>query len=332
MNQEALNPIELFQECLQNPEPLIDRFYCLDELIISKDYNSTPTPIMLTNADIIKRITAADVALEDKEQYTYLEQVKKIKSLLEKNSVNFIEFTSFWPCFDVSFSSYEKYLSSSEQVEFLKEIIELYIKKRHRIYTSHGYTPTTIQVRKDFEKHKTSGPTGFAKAEKFLKDMGFKKYENIDFIEKNKVYCAADRGQGKKIIDSLKKKFGMRFSWQDAHQKKKPDLIFKGTNKRVFIAELKHMKEAGGGQDKQMSELISLIKEGEDTKWISYVAYLDGVYFNKLISPNKNKIREQKEQIIKYLKENSANPNYFVNTYGLSRIISSVSGQDKDRE
>lgn len=332
MNQEVLNPIELFQECLQNPEPLVDQSYCQDELIISKNPDLSRTPIMITNNDIIKRITAADVALEDKQQDVYLKQVAKIKSLLEEENVNFIEFTSFWPCFDVSFSSYRKYLSSSEKEEFLKEIIKLYIKKRHRIYSAHGYTASTIQVRKDFEKHKTSGPTGFTKAESILKSMDFKNYEYADFIEKDKVYCAADKGPGKNIIDYLKTEYGMRFSWQDVHQGKMPDLIFKGANKRIFIAELKHMKEEGGGQNKQMAELISFIKEGEDTKWISYVAYLDGVYFNKLSSPPKNKIRQQKEQIIKYLRENLANPNYFVNTHGLLRIIKSVFDQDIDRE
>jgi len=320
MQPDRLNPTELFKECLVHPEPFIDEAYCSDKLIISESSSSAPTPIMITNGEIIRRITAAEVALQDRQINTFEEQVAKIRNLLTRRDVNFLEFTSFWPSIDVSFSSY-KNLSLSKQSDFLKAAIRTYIKKRHRTYTSHGYTATTIQVRKDFEKHKTSGSYGSTKVEYLLKKEGYTKYEGADFLAKRKVYCAADKKFGMGIIDFLKKRRGMKFTWQDTHQNKKPDLIFCGSSSNVYILELKHMKETGGGQDKQMAELISFIREGENDRRISYVAFLDGFYFNELISPSSGKIVNQRNQIIKYLDENKDNPNYFLNTFGLSRLI-----------
>lgn len=96
-----------------------------------------------------------------------------------------------------------------------------------------------------------------------------------------------------------------------------PDAVFK-YNDRIFIVEHKHLKEGGGGQDKQLGEIIDLIKYKDDN--VSYISYMDGMYFNSLINPKPNvKISNSKKDIIKYLTENSEN--YFLNTHGFEKIL-----------
>lgn len=322
--KECINPVRLFDECLLNPEPLFDEFYCFNKLIISESAGNMPTPIMLTNLEVIKRITSAEIALLDNNTKSFEEQVIKIWELLKNEASNLLEFTSFWPCMDVSFSLYKKKLKEEDQKKHLREAIILYIKKRHKVYMSHGYTPTTIQVRKDFEKHKSSGNLGLMKAEKLLEDNRYTKYEKNGFLNKKYVYCHADNAFGINILDVLKKDFGMKFIWEMDHQNKKPDFIIRGSIEKYFIVEMKHEKEVGGGQDKQVSELISLIKEREKSENISYVAFLDGMYFNNFITPQSPKLKNQKNQILEYLNKNSSSPNYFVNTYGFIKLISSL--------
>ena len=59
--------IDLFDKCLNNEEPLINTYYCTDSLIISNANTDTSTPIMSINRNIIKRITAIQVSIEDNE-------------------------------------------------------------------------------------------------------------------------------------------------------------------------------------------------------------------------------------------------------------------------
>lgn len=85
--------------------------------------------------------------------------------------------------------------------------------------------------------------------------------------------------------------------------------------------EHKHMKESGGGQDKQMSEIINFISYSDSG--VHYIAFLDGVYFN-LLADEKIKFGkpyEQKNAIYNNLKKEKQN--FFVNTYGFNELIES---------
>jgi hypothetical protein len=86
--------------------------------------------------------------------------------------------------------------------------------------------------------------------------------------------------------------------------------------------ENKHMKEAGGGQDKQMSEIINFISYQD--KEVSYISFLDGVYFNLLSDETikSGKPYEQRKAIYTYLKKNKTN--YFVNTFGLEKLLKTM--------
>lgn len=99
-----------------------------------------------------------------------------------------------------------------------------------------------------------------------------------------------------------------------------PDAFIKYNN-TFIIVEHKKMKSTGGGQDKQITEIIDFIKFGE--RGVHYVFYLDGILFNKLINPpRRQKIYRSKLDILSYLENNPYN--YFVNEYGFNKLIDNI--------
>jgi len=97
--------------------------------------------------------------------------------------------------------------------------------------------------------------------------------------------------------------------------------LFKIDNK-IFIMEHKHMKESGGGQDKQMSEIINFISYKDSG--VYYVSFLDGVYFNVIADESiaNGKAFEQRRSVIQNLTNNKQN--YFVNTNGFIELMNSL--------
>jgi hypothetical protein len=73
---------------------------------------------------------------------------------------------------------------------------------------------------------------------------------------------------------------------------------------------------------KQIAELIRFIRQTE-SKPISYVAFLDGRYFNKFRdTSHADNVREQRQAIEEALKKYSSN--YFVNTAGLRKLLADL--------
>ena len=105
-------------------------------------------------------------------------------------------------------------------------------------------------------------------------------------------------------------------------QNKTLDLIIKANNK-ILLCEAKHLNTAGGGQDKQISELIEILNLNEKNG-VSYISFLDGKYSNILLSENGHgdKITTQRKEIKKFLNNNPNN--YWVNTAGFTRLISDL--------
>lgn len=301
---------------------MIDPCYCVDGLIISSSVEVKPTPLMSANHKILNRITAIQVAISDGQDSEVGRHLEELIELLDSPNVNFTEFTSFFPTLDVSYSIYKK-LDLHQKKDFLDVAVRQYIEKRHSIYQSHGYTATTLQVRKDFEKHKTGGNAANVKFRGLLAKAGYSAAVNRDEIINGlrKFLFLDDSSLSQEVLGSLRSKHGLKFDWQREHQGKSADMIFVDHKNDIFICEFKHMKEGGGGQDKQVSELISLISFKESNPRFGYISFLDGIYFNSFVNPVAPKPREQVRQIRQSL---SANPkNYFVNTWGIEQLISS---------
>ena len=81
---------------------------------------------------------------------------------------------------------------------------------------------------------------------------------------------------------------------------------------------------SGGGQDKQISELIEIINLRENNKNIYYVAFLDGIYSNVLLNSvdGGSKLKQQQNEIKKYLSMNYNN--FWVNTAGFKQLASDI--------
>ncbi len=195
---------------------------------------------------------------------------------------------------------------------------------RHRVYAAHGYTLASVQVRRDFEKHKSGGSSAKRKLDLLFESHGYIKASTLEQFQSSvRAYLHAD-GAIYTDCESWLRQHGLRFQWRQDHQGKLPDAICRDRND-LMIIECKHMKETGGGQDKQLSELIDLIGHDESGfsepggLRIAYVAFLDGVLHNALSAPRTPKMRQQHEAIERHLR---AYPrNQFVNTWGFGRLI-----------
>ncbi len=188
----------------------------------------------------------------------------------------------------------------------------------------HGYTPTTLQVGKDAKAHKESGSLGLRKVSELLDKAGYKNLNTAtleDVISKyEKVYIEADK-KGKKLFKNILRYYKIKFSWSKDKEQKMPDFLIKNGD-GIFIVEHKHMKEGGGGQDKQINEIISFVSFSERDTNIHYISFLDGTYFNLFADDThckEGKISNQYKHIEKYLAKNKQN--YFVNTEGFKKLL-----------
>lgn len=312
-----MDNIKIFKDSLKNPD-LDGDYYKLDFLVISKDpkeHNS----LMKANASLIENISVYKVALESNNKRLMNTSLKNITKLLEVDHINYSEFVSYWPLFDMSHSVYKK-LSLKEKCSFLAEILPQYIEHRHSLYSIYGYSPSTLQVKCDSFMHKRGGSLGNKKISLILEENGFSKLNgnNIEeFLSGDMVYIFPDKGDYQ-IFTDLAKKIGVNSKWSYQYPDKKPDCIFK-KKQSFYIMEHKHKKEGGGGQNDQIAEVINLIRQKEKDKRIHYIGYLDGIYLNKPQDQSSGKMGIQINEIGKAL-ENNPN-NYFVNTSGFIKLL-----------
>jgi|GEM_PF-1335366 len=335
--------LEILRYSIYNPENFFDIAYSKRgrELIISVD-PETPNFLQKQVAKLRNCITVLDTLtqnnlLKAKQEKHYIHTI--IDILDNTVGINFSEFVSYWSVNDVSFSGY-KNMPYGEKYLFVKDMISYYCADRDIIYKKYGYTDVSLQSRADSAGHKASGELGLRKVAQILNDLGFSMaLSESDFLKNPFVYLKSDKS-GKKIATEIIKNLGIKFDWKIKHEGKNPDFLIK-INKRIIILEHKHVKETGGGQDKQMSEMISLIESEElANKNVSYIAFLDGVLFNTIFGNvsktaglterfintileqevgESNKILSQEKAIFKALKQNDSN--YFVNTNGFIHII-----------
>lgn len=319
-----INNLKLFKFSLNNLERIIDKFYLKNgDLIISKNTKNS-TDLMLQNVDLLENISAYSFAIKTKSPATAKTALKRILKIIKSKNINYSEFVSFWSVVDISYSIFNK-MDDKEQFKILKNITEKYIELRHGIYSTYGYTPTTLQASKDAKAHKESGNLGIYKVSKILDSCGFQKTndESIKkFISGKKKYIESDK-KGKKLFKDLLKYYKIDFKWSSKKENKMPDFLIRHKND-IYIVEHKHMKEGGGGQDKQINEIISFIGQSENNKKIYYVSFLDGIYFNLFANKllNKGKILNQLNNIKHNLKNNQRN--YFVNTAGFKKLLKNL--------
>ncbi len=318
--------IELFDHSLANPEALLDEFYVQERGLIITNPTEDPNKLMQDNREMLENISAYRIAVSQNNHEMKLSILKTIQKLMQTPGINFTEFISFWPILDVSYSLYES-LSDAEQAEFLEEVIQKYLEMRHGIYLNYGYSFTTLQVAKDAKAHKSSGQLGNHKMDGLLRQQGYSRLSDLNldmFSTGDKVYFFSD-SDGRKLFKDILVTYKIEFLWSKGKQNKMPDVVFKSGND-IYIVEHKHMKEEGGGQNKQVAEVVDFIgfsETGSRSK-IHYVTFMDGRYFNLFtrVSDRDGKIVAQIGNIRTNLKMNP--DNYFVNTKGFRELLKQI--------
>jgi len=202
---------------------------------------------------------------------------------------------------------------AKKDIFLLEKIAQRYLEKR---ILNESVPEEWVQAILDSNSGRKKGNCGENKLLKILGKFNFQEVKNWkDFFDKQK--CVAKFSKTFSI-GNVRKNLGIRLSTKK--QNKKLDLIIKTENK-IFLCEAKHLNTSGGGQDKQISELIEIISLKEQKETVSYIAFLDGSYSNILLGEGNRgeKLTTQKKEIKKYLIRNPNN--LWVNTAGFESLF-----------
>lgn len=301
MMKKMKNNLYYFKISQQNPEKILDSFYVFNE-------KHPQLQKYIDNTKEIKNILIAIKTLQKKneDKKVIAKYLLELSKILGKFS-NCSEFACFINACD-SFLSFAK-----KDTVFLKKIVQRYLDKR---VLNETVPAEWIQAILDSNSGRKKGKCGEKKLLHILTKNGFQEAKKWkEFLNKRK--CMA---KFSKIFSVKNVRKNLDIKLATRKQNKKLDLIIK-VNSKIFLCEAKHLNTSGGGQDKQIAELIEIISLKEKKKNIFYVAFLDGSYSNILLNNTNggDKLITQREEIKKYL---SHNPNNFwVNTAGFEALF-----------
>ncbi len=306
----------LLDYSIQKPEPIYDPAY-QKELLVIRESPDTLNELMKANRSLLDYITAYGVNRQVGNAAANNQIITRMMQALDTANINTSEFTSFWECCDVSYSVYRK-LGTAEKRQFLERITQEYLARRHALYQAHGYTFTTLQVKADSFAHKRTGDQGSAKAVGILERNGFVPFSSVPTRGSSTPlsYLLPDKGDEKAFRTILRDR-AISFPWSRREKGKLPDyaLLIRST---TVIVEHKHMKELGGGQDKQILEISHFLQQSDEST--IYVSFLDGILFNQLFSAvATGKVALQQKEIKEALTQYPRS--YFVNTAGFERLV-----------
>lgn len=297
------NNSHYFKISKDNQEKMLDDFYVFDDKNV--DLNK-----YIENTKEIKSILITIKTLQDKKEKQAI--IDKYFLELSKTLGKFSNCSEF-ACF---INACDNILDGAKnEINLLKKITERYFAKR----TLNEMVPEEwIQAILDTNSSRKKGKCGENKLIYFLKKQGFKEVSTWDDFFKMD-YCVV-RFSKKFSLKNVRKNLGVKIKTKK--QNKTLDLIIKAKDK-IFLCEAKHLNTSGGGQDKQISELIEIMGLKENNK-ISYIAFLDGKYSNVLLSDSGfgDKITKQRKEINKFLEKNL--DNFWLNTAGFEKLISDL--------
>jgi Txe/YoeB family toxin of Txe-Axe toxin-antitoxin module len=299
--------LHYWEESLKKPEPIVDEFYVVDNVIVNNEE-------FIQMIEKLRKLIA-DYCREKSEEI--LNQICEL--ILSVEEIEYTEFVAFWKVLDISFSVFRKF-QEDKKIEVLKIILKEYCSKRLNLYEKLGYSSVTIQALYDSGVSRKKGSSGIDRIIHLLSEVfgtPFHAKSIQEILNNNICYFLPDMGD-EKLFREFCNCFSIRYQFGQTHQNKLPDIVVK-IDEHFLIIEAKHIKETGGAQDKQVNELIQFISYSEESKFIHYLAFLDGVYFNEFINPRGDKIKKQVEDIVNSLISNPNN--FFVNTSGIKKIF-----------
>jgi len=236
-------------------------------------------------------------------------------------NIQHTEFVAYFKCLGISHSDYCREENTQQRLILLREILQRYCKNRKERYDQLGYTHVIQQALYDSVVSRKQGTAGIQKLRQII--------EQVEQELQVKIQKAATVNELTKLeygfypispeaFEELREEFGITYEFGQEKQAKIPDLVIK-IKDRLLILEAKHIKESGSAQNNQIDELIKFISQKEK-ELISYVAFLDGRYFNKFRDTSPaDKVRRQREEIENALQDYPNN--YFVNTAGLRKLL-----------
>lgn len=304
MPRNIQNNLYYFKISQNNQEKSLDDFYVFDE---EHENLSQYTK----NTKEIKNILITIKTLENKKEKSKIidKYYNELQQTLSKFS-NCSEFICFVNACDNTLNAVKK------DVRLIKKITKRYFSKR---VLNEVVPEEWIQAILDSNSSRKKGKCGEFKLISILKKFRFSEVKNWQEFHDSKK-CVV---KFSKVFSLKNVRKNLSIKIKTEKQDKRLDLIIKFNNK-IFLVEAKHLNTSGGGQDKQISELIEIISLKEKNNNISYISFLDGSYSNILIGDSKagDKLKTQRKEIKKYL-ENNPN-NYWLNTAGFKTLFSDL--------
>jgi len=336
---QELNNLQLFEFCMNRQELLADPHFSEQNPFIITQSRKETNDLLDAYQNLHEFIICYKNALKDKDTEGQSRFIAKIIELMKIENMNYAEFPCFWNVLDVSHSLFIKEMSDAERVEFVKQALDLYLQKRYPAYASHGLSPSILQANCDSYAHKRNSNFAKNKLTLLLSNAGLTHYDKVlSGREDNTAYFQRFRGDkaAYRVISSKNEVFfegylkyiNENYEFLAGRKNKAPDFII-NIGDQTYIVEHKHVKEGGGGQDKQIDELIEFITMQPSSDKVHYVSYLDGYYFNIMrkyliqFQPQKGKKTPKPISQINSIRNalNRISSNYFINTAGLKELI-----------
>ncbi len=304
--------LDLLNYCKENKENFLDSAY----IFLEKDMNLDK--YIEKTKKIKNKLIAIKEICDKKSSEMVLNELFNTLIFDIKEYASYSEFACFINACDSNIDEV------SNNRNLLEEITRIYIEKRdlNEIVPSEW-----IQALIDKGSSRKKGKVGEKKLILVLERDKYiltKKYD--EFIKNEKSIAQFSKG-GDFCLKKIKDNFGISIGKKT--QNKTLDLIIKNSSD-IYFLEAKHMSTKGGGQDKQVKEIIDLIKNKPTKNNYHFVSYLDGIYSNilleigdkKVSTKKQNKLKNQYKDIIKALNKNSNN--YWINTAGFKKLFEIV--------
>lgn len=256
--------------------------------------------------------------------------IKRLKKAKEKPEIIEKYFQKLFKAFNQKFSNCSElgcFVNACDTTRDLaqkdyntfKKIGNFFIEKR---LIDEKAPENWIQALLDSNSSRRKGDLGEKKLIKILKGFGFTEAKSWEEFA-NKKNCVARFSSDIFSNKEVKVKLKLRMPFKK--QGKKPDLLVK-CNRRIFIIEAKHLNVGGGEQDKQISELIDILRLRKERENIFYISFLDGTYSNILLSDKINKKAKKRlkqyREINRYLRRHTQN--YWLNTAGFKALFTDL--------
>ena len=311
-----LNNVQLFNECLEHPAKNVDSVAreTLNNVILPID-DSIPCELLSRNTKLLELIISYANYKAAGDKTHNAEIIAQMDECLRYDGMNYCPFSQYFFVHDVTYDMYLTKLTNEEK----EYIIDCYLEDRHQLYLNRDYSDIIFQVLTDSYSHKRKGAMGVEKLKKICNQFSIPKINDEMQINNDIYYILPDSGDNR-LFDRIIEVNHINFDFRNAHQGKMPDALIK-IDDVFLVVEHKILKESGGGQDKQMTEIIDFIGQGE--RGVHYISFMDGILFNELINPSeRNKLYRDKQNIYSNLQ--SCPFNYFVNEYGFKKVLQHI--------